>query len=277
MGRRVLISPTGMTDTPQANAALCPELTIATTAYNEAGNVVPFLSETWGAIQELGVTAEIIYVDDGSTDGTGDAVREFAREHPEVPVRLIPTATRRGIASALKRALALATGQHVCLIPADMESSPRADIPALYLSMDDETDVVVGCRKNRRDGKVFTSQVASLLCRWLFGVRIRDANWIKLVRREKLEGVRLYSSWHRFLIPILADRGCRMKEVVTEWHPRTYGRSKFGVWRIPRSLADMLALKAYLVCRRYPLLCAAGLAAALVIGCALVVRAVLPS
>jgi glycosyltransferase involved in cell wall biosynthesis len=237
-----------------------------TTAHNEAGNVGPFLSEVLGAVTELGVRAEVVYIDDGSTDGTGAAVLAFAREHPELPVRLIRHGSKRGISAAIVELSALARGELVFILPADLESSPASDIPALYNALDDQTDLVAGCRKNRGDGKVFTSRVGSRVMGRLFGVHLRDPNWIKLVRREKLRGLRLRSEWHRFLVPILVHRGARVKEVLTQWHPRRYGRSKFGFKRLPVALADVLALKLILKYGQRPLLpcgLAAGFALAL--------------
>ena len=222
------------------------DLTIVTTAANEEGNVERFLSECLAAIEGLGIEAEVVFFDDGSTDGTADAVRQFSDEHGRVAIRLIRHSSRRGIAAAIEESSRLARGRLVCFLPADLESSPRADVPALYGAMDDRTDVVVGSRAGRRDGKRFASWIYNSLNRSLFGVHVRDANWIKLVRRERLDGITMRPGWHRFLIPILAHRGCRIKEVTTPWHPRKYGRSKFGMRRIPAAIADLLAVVVFL-------------------------------
>jgi len=142
----------------------------------------------------------------------------------------------------------------VCLLPADLESLPEIDIPILYNAMDNETDVVVGWRKNRGDGKILASKIYNFSNRILFNVKLHDANWIKLVRREKLQNLSLRSDWHRYLIPILVSRGCTVKEVVTEWRERTFGKSNFGLRRLPVSLADMISVKLMLSFSERPLL-----------------------
>ena len=229
-------------------------LSIATTAYNEAGNVTTFLSEALLALRALGVTGEIIYIDDGSNDRTDTAVMNFAQGHKDAAIRLVRHPARRGITAAIQESVALAKGEFICFLPADLESSPANDVPLLYRALDPSTDVVVGWRKGRQDGKLFSSRVYNFLNRWLFNLRLHDANWIKLVRHNRIHGIRLRSDWHRFLLPILAHRGCRIKEIETPWHPRAYGRSKFGLKRFPVSLADMLAVKFLLTYGKRPLL-----------------------
>jgi glycosyltransferase involved in cell wall biosynthesis len=218
-------------------------LSIFTTALNEAGNVVPFLSAAQRAIGTLNVAAEIVYIDDGSTDGTGDRVLEFSLQHPETNIRLVRHEQCRGITAAVQESIEVCRGEFICFIPADMESDPAEDVPKLFAAMDADTDVVVGWRKGRDDGKLFASRVYNKLNEFLFDVRLHDANWIRIVRRSKMQGIQLRSDWHRFVVPILAHRGCRFKEVETRWQQRQYGRSNFGLKRFPVSLADMLTLK----------------------------------
>lgn len=232
-------------------------LSVVTTAHNESGNVYPFLSGVLEGVKTLGVSAEIIYIDDGSVDGTSDAVCRFEQEpihNPTVPIRLIRHPSRRGISAALEEGIRLAKGEYVCFLPADLESLPAADIPILYEAMDPQSDVVVGWRKGRRDGKLLASKLSALLNKWLFKIDLHDANWIKLIRREKAKGLTLRSDWHRYLLPLLAHRGCKIKEVETQWHPRTYGQSKFGLKRFPISLADLIAIKFLLKYGGKPLL-----------------------
>lgn len=230
------------------------DLSIVTTARNEVGNVDPFLTGALSALDRLGIVGEVIYFDDASRDGTGDAVRAFAASHPEARIVLVRHGTRRGITAAIQESLGLATGKAVCYVPADLESRPEVDIPLLYRAMDASTDIVVGARRGRADGKLLASRIYNALNRLLFGVDLRDANWIKLIRRERMSGLRLRSEWHRLLVPILVHRGCTVKEVETEWHQRTYGQSHFGLKRFPKSLADIMAVKVALALGDRPLL-----------------------
>lgn len=245
------------------------QLSIVTSAYNEVGNVRPFLDSAREAIQKLGVTAEIVFFDDGSTDDTGDAVEAYAMQHPDLTIKLIRRPHKMGITAAIADSYTATQGQLICLVPADLESLPEDDVPALYAALDDATDVVVGWRKDRGDGKLLASKIYNFVNWRLFGVRLHDMNWIKLIRREKLQGLQLRSDWHRFLIPILAKRGCRFKEVVTQWHQRRYGRSNFGWRRFFVSIADVVTVKLLLDYAQRPLL-AFGLASVWLLFAALV-------
>jgi glycosyltransferase involved in cell wall biosynthesis len=229
------------------------ELTIVTTAFNEVGNVDKFLQSCRQAITKLGVSAEILYFDDGSSDGTGDAVETYKHNHPEVSIQLVQHPYRMGITAAIQETYANSSGKYVCFMPADLESNPADDIPVLYAGLSEDIDGVVGWRKDRGDGKLLASKIYNLINWGLFGLRLHDMNWIKIIRREKLQGLRLRSDWHRFLIPILASRDCRFKEVVTQWHKRTYGRSNFGWRRFMVAISDLMTVKLLLSFSQRPM------------------------
>ena len=215
-------------------------LSVATSALNEAANVAEFLMQTCRALAELGIPGEIIFVDDGSSDATGKIASDFAVDHPEVPIHILRHWRPRGLAAAIQDAASAARGRYVCFLPADLESSPLEDIPKLLRAMDSETDVVLGRRVGRGDGKRIASGVYNFLNAVFFGVRVRDGNWIKMIRRECLRGIHLRNDWHPFLVPILAHSGCRIKEVDTVWYVRKYGRSKFGFNRFARAASAAL-------------------------------------
>ncbi len=238
-------------------------LSVVTTAYNEAGNAAVFLEKTLEGLRRIGVSAEILYIDDGSTDGTDRVVREFLKDHHDqtVPIRWIRHPRRMGMTAAIQEAVSAARGEFLCLLPSDLESHPDTDIPLLYGALEDDVDMVVGVRRGRADGKVFASRIYNRLNRWLFGVRLQDANWIKLVRRASMAGLRLRSDWHRYLVPLLGIDNARIREVVTPWHPRTYGRSKFGLRRFPGAVADLITIKFLLTFGKRPLLFFGGAAA----------------
>lgn len=254
-----------------------PELSIVTSAYNEVGNVERFLSGALQAVEKLGVSAEIVFFDDGSIDGTGAAVTAFASRGRanNVPIKLVSRPHKMGITATIVDTYPNTAGRYVCLVPSDLESLPEDDIPVLYGAMDDDTDVVVGWRKDRGDGKLLASKIYNSINWWLFGVRLHDMNWIKLIRRDKLRDLRLRSDWHRFLVPILAQkRGCRFKEVVTQWHQRRYGRSNFGLKRFSIAIADLITVKLLLAYGDRPLLffgyCAAAALATALLGQSLI-------
>ena len=237
------------------------DLTIVTTARNEEGNVAEFFRRSVAAMESLELEGEIIFFDDASSDGTFAEARRFADENPGVAISTIKNPAQKGIVNAVVKGASLARGRFVCFLPADLESLPDEDVPTLYRAMDEDTDVVSGWRQGRADNKVMASTVYNYLSGVLFGLRLHDVNWIKLVRREKLDNLALLPDWHSIFVGLLAGRGCRIKEVPTNWHPRKFGRSKFGVRRFAPAIAAAISGKAYLTFGERPLLLFLGVSA----------------
>lgn len=230
------------------------DLSIITTARNEAGNTGEFLKRSIDAFNELGVSGEIIFFDDASTDGTLEEAKRFSAAHKTAVIRIIRNPVQKGIVSAIVRGSSVATGTAVCFVPADLESLPDEDIPKLYRALDDDYDVVVGWRQGRQDNKLMASRVYNRLMRFLFGVKVHDANWIKIVRREKLDDLLLLSDWHSVFVGLLAARGCRITEIPTQWHQRKFGTTKFGSRRFANAIAAAISCRAYLTFGERPLL-----------------------
>ncbi len=185
--------------------------------------------------------AELVFVDDGSTDGTGALAESLCARYPFL--RVIHHRRNQGLTAALRTGFRAATGAYVLFLPADLESDPETDIPLLYDKLRQGFDVVTGWRQGRKEGKVFASAIYNAVSRWLFGLTLHDMNWIKGFRREVIETLPpLRSDWHRFLVHIAAHQGYRIGEVPTPWQKRRAGRSKFGFSRIPISLLDVLVV-----------------------------------
>ena len=221
-------------------------------AYNEAGNVSELIARTAQAFSGLGVAGELVFVDDGSGDGTADRVLALQPEHPWL--RLIRHRRNRGLTAALRSGFRAAGGDYILFLPADLESHPDEDIPKLFQALEGGLDVVAGWREGRADGKELTSAIYNGVSRRLFDVRVHDANWIKGFRREVIASLPpLRSDWHRFLVHIAADQGFRVGEVVTTWYPRKTGRSHFGFGRIPISLLDVLVIRFLLTFSQAPM------------------------
>ena len=229
-----------------------PTISVLIPAYNEAENIEELVERTARAFDELDASGELIFVDDGSADGTGDIVASLQSRYPWL--RLIRHRRNRGLTVALQNGFHAARGDYILFLPADLESHPDEDIPALYNKLLEGYDVVSGWRQGRADGKEFASAIYNGVSHWLFDVEVHDANWIKGFRREVIEALPpLRSDWHRFLLHIAADQGWRVGEVPTKWYPRKAGRSHYGLARIPISLLDVLVIRFLLTFSQAPM------------------------
>ena len=248
---------------------LQPTISVLIPAHNEADTVEELVERTARAFEALGVDGELIFVDDGSIDGTGDKVASLQASYPWL--RLIRHRRNQGLTAALQHGFRAARGAFIIFLPADLESHPDEDIPKLYHKLLEGYDVVSGWRQGRADGKVLASAIYNAVSRWLFDVQVHDANWIKGFRREVIEELPpLRSDWHRFLLHIAADQGWRVGEVPTTWYPRKAGRSHYGLTRIPVSFLDVLVIRFLLTFSQAPMRFFGGLGlASLVISAAI--------
>jgi glycosyltransferase involved in cell wall biosynthesis len=227
-------------------------VSVVVPAHNEQGTVARFVDKTAKAFAAAGRPWELVYVDDGSTDRTAEAVEAAAMAEPRV--RLIRQRRNLGLTEALNRGFREARGEVIVFLPADLESDPEADIPVLLDKLDEGYDVVSGWRQGRRDGKRFASRIANVTCRVLFGLDVHDMNWIKAFRREVTDALAMRSSWHRYILVLAHYEGFRIGEAKVAYRPRVTGRSKFGFSRLPVSLMDVVTLKFLLTFQRKPIL-----------------------
>jgi glycosyltransferase involved in cell wall biosynthesis len=234
-----------------ATAAATPEVSILVPAKDEADNLAEFVRQTREALLPLPYPCEVVVIDDGSRDGTAEALRELAAKHPFV--RVVTHRSQRGIADALKSGSDVARGRILVFYPADLQYNP-ADIPALVAPIRaDEADIVTGAKQGHYE-KRFVSWVYNVVCRWLFGVRVSDLNSVKAYRREVMDGIPTRPDWHRFMVVIAAAEGFRVAQRAVPLHPRRAGKSKFGIGRIPIGVLDLLSVWFQLRFGRKPML-----------------------
>lgn len=251
-----------------------PELpiyvSVVVPARNEEGSIREVVTRAFAAFDELGVTGEVLVVDDGSRDATGAILAELQTVYP----RLVVFRRRRsyGMTAALQTMFTASEGDIVILIPGDMESDPLEDVPILVRHMEaHDLDVVAGWRQGRKDSKVLASSIYNFVMRAMASVPVHDGNWIKAMRRDVVETFPpLRSDWHRFLLMMAAHQGFRIGEVKTGYRPRAAGSSKFGWERIPISLLDVLVVRFLLTFSQAPMrffggLGLAGIAISLVV------------
>jgi glycosyltransferase involved in cell wall biosynthesis len=187
----------------------------------------------------------VIYVDDGSSDGSLDLLREMAEEDSD-HVRVIAFRRNFGQTAAIEAGIDHSTGDVIVLMDADLQNDP-ADIPMMLGKIDEGYDVVSGWRKDRKDTfltRTLPSRMANGLISWATGVHLHDYGCtLKAYRREVITGFRLYGEMHRF-IPAYADSvGARIIEVPVRHHPRRYGKAKYGLNRTFKVILDLFTLK----------------------------------
>ena len=229
---------------PETNSADAPEVSVFLPVYNEEPNLRPLHAKLDAALKALDRSAEIVYVDDGSTDGSLNILREIARKDPRV--RVVALRRNYGQTAAMAAGIDAARGKVLIPMDADMQNDP-ADIQRLLDTLDEGYDVVSGWRKNRKDKMVtrkIPSMIANRLISWIGGVPLHDYGCsLKAYRRESLQDVRLYGEMHRF-IPIYASwAGARVTEIPVEHHARTMGKSKYGLSRTLKVVFDLMTIK----------------------------------
>jgi glycosyltransferase involved in cell wall biosynthesis len=220
------------------------EISVFLPVYNEEPNLRPLHDKLDKALSVLNRSAEIIYVDDGSTDRSLEILREIAASDPRV--RVVALKRNYGQTAAMAAGIDAAKGTVLVPMDADLQNDP-ADIRRLLDKLDEGFDVVSGWRKNRKDKLVtrkIPSMIANRLISWIGGVPLHDYGCsLKAYRRESLQDVRLYGEMHRF-IPIYASwAGARVSEIPVEHHPRTMGKSKYGLSRTVKVVFDLMTIK----------------------------------
>jgi dolichol-phosphate mannosyltransferase len=229
---------------PVTFPAAAPEVSVFLPVFNEEPNLRPLHAKLDTALKALGRSAEIVYVDDGSTDGSLKILREIAEMDGRV--RVVALRRNYGQTAAMAAGIDAARGKVLIPMDADLQNDP-ADIRRLLEKLDEGYDVVSGWRKNRKDKMVtrkIPSMIANRLISWIGGVPLHDYGCsLKAYRRESLQDVRLYGEMHRF-IPIYASwAGASVTEIPVEHHARTMGKSKYGLSRTLKVVFDLMTIK----------------------------------
>ena len=232
------------TQTAEDAANGAPDISVFLPVFNEEPNLSLLHAKLDEALATLGRTAEIIYVDDGSTDGSLGVLRTLVNSDQRV--RVIALKRNYGQTAAMSAGIDAARGRVLIPMDADLQNDP-ADIKRLLDKLDEGYDVVSGWRRNRQDKKWtrrVPSMIANRLISWIGGVPLHDYGCsLKAYRREALADVRLYGEMHRF-IPIYASwAGASVAEIPVMHHPRTMGKSKYGLSRTFKVVFDLMTIK----------------------------------
>lgn len=220
------------------------ELSVIAPLHNEVESVELLLCRLGATLDAIGRAAEIILVDDGSTDGTAEACLRL--ERTDRRVRFVRLRRNFGQTAAISAGIDAASGAIIIPIDGDLQNAPE-DIPLLLAKLDEGFNVVSGWRRRRRDPyltKVLPSRCANWLISRVGGVRLHDYGCtLKAYRRDILDGVRLYGEMHRFVPIFAAWQGARVAEVVVRHESRRYGRSHYGIFRVFKIILDLLVIK----------------------------------
>ena len=225
-------------------AAPAPELSLFLPVLNEEDNLRPMHAKISEALQSLGKTPEVIYVDDGSTDQSLAILKELAATDSRV--RVVSLRRNYGQTAAMSAGIDAAKGEILIPMDADLQNDPK-DIAGLLEKLNEGYDVVSGWRKNRKDKLIMRkipSWIANSVISKIGGVPLHDYGCsLKAYRRDVIQDVKLYGEMHRF-IPIYASwAGGRVTEIPVDHHARTMGKSKYGISRTIKVIFDLMTIK----------------------------------
>ncbi|MEH2026903.1 glycosyltransferase family 2 protein [Nostoc sp.] len=224
-------------------SAIVPDVSVVVPIHDEVESLPLLLEAIASSLSSSQINYEIICVDDGSTDGSGDFLKEQAQIRSDLKAVIL----RRnyGQTAAMAAGFYYAVGKAIVTLDADLQNDP-ADIPMLLAKLDDGYDLVSGWRQKRQDGAVnrlLPSKIANWLIRHTTSVNIHDYGCsLKAYRAELLADMNLYGELHRFLPALAYIEGARITEIPVRHHARRFGRSKYGIWRTFRVLMDLLTI-----------------------------------
>ncbi len=222
-----------------------PDLSVVFPVYNEEENVPILLDEIAKALDGKGWSYEIVAVDDGSRDRSLEILREQRAKHPTL--RVLAFEKNSGQTAALDAAWRAARGTFVVSLDADLQNDP-ADIPLMMKKLEESgVDMIIGVRVNRNDtwSRKMQSRIGNGVRNWITKDNITDTGCsLKLVKREAIDRVTLYTGMHRFLPTLVRLRGYKVIEMPVNHRARRFGVSKYGAMnRAFRGLADCLAVR----------------------------------
>lgn len=220
------------------------KISIVIPLYNEEESLEQLYAKIKESCVNLGQNYEIIFIDDGSKDGSFEILKKLAAA--DSVVKVIKFRKNFGQTAALSAGFDAAAGEIIIPMDADLQNDP-ADISRLVKKMEEGYDVVSGWRKDRKD-KVLSRKVPSWLANSLISlitrVKIHDYGCtLKAYRSEILKDVKIYGEMHRFIPAYAAWRGAEVTELVVTHHPRKFGKTKYGISRTLKVVLDLLVVK----------------------------------
>jgi glycosyltransferase involved in cell wall biosynthesis len=232
-----------------------PRLSVIVPFYNEAESIDAMYRAIVNAVDQLSISYEMVFVDDGSKDNTLERAVLIARADPRV--RVVKFRRNFGQTPAMAAGIEHARGEILVTMDGDLQNDPT-DIRHFLAKIDAGYDLVVGWRFNRQD-KLISRKIPSRIANWLIGrvtgVPIKDNGCsLKAYRALVIKRIPLYSEMHRFIPAMASIAGPRIAEIKVQHHARQFGKSKYGLSRIYRVLLDLLVIKTVAAFTARPLL-----------------------
>lgn len=220
------------------------DLSVVVPLFNEEETVRLLYKILKEELQRLGLTYEIIFVDDGSRDRTFEILTGLQKE--DTTLKVIKFRRNYGQTPAMTAGFDFSSGRVIITMDGDLQNDPK-DIPKLLEKIEEGYDIVSGWRKHRKD-KAITRKIPSKIANWLIGVitgvKIHDYGCtLKAYRASIIKEMHLYSDMHRFIPALGILTGARITEVLVGHHPRMYGKSKYGISRTGKVMLDLITVK----------------------------------
>ena len=218
------------------------DISLVLPVYNEEHSLKELHTELEAVLKSMGLRYEIIYVDDGSQDGSAQVLKEICTASEAANVVFL----RRnfGQTAAIQAGIDHAGGAIITLMDADLQNDP-SELPEMYRRMNNNCDLVSGWRRNRADRlrRRIPSIVANRIISVVTGVYLHDYGCtLKMYRSEVLHHVRLYGEMHRFIPVLAAAAGAKIDEMIVNHRPRRYGKSKYTLWRTVKVVLDLMTV-----------------------------------
>lgn len=242
-------------------------ISVVIPVYNEVDNIFPLVERLNRALKKTERPYEVIFIDDGSTDGTLDALLESNRKYPNI--KIISLTRNFGQTAALSAGIDSCTGDIIIPMDGDLQNDPE-DILLLLEKMEEGFDVVSGWRRDRKDpflSRRLPSTLANKIISFISGVHLHDYGCtLKAYRKDILKNIRLYGEMHRF-IPIYAKWvGAHVTEIPVHHHSRKSGASKYGIERVFKVILDLMVVKFLMSYSQKPIYVFGGMGLLMIFG-----------
>ncbi len=254
MTDRIKTNSIDNTNTINNNSKEKIDLSIVIPIYNERESVDRLYKELDKSLLKLGIDYEVIFIDDGSIDGTYNKLLEIHKKNSSY--KIIRFRRNFGQTAAISAGFNYSKGDAIITLDADLQNDPQ-DIPVMLNKLNEGYDIVSGWRKNRKDKAItrrFPSVIANKIISKLTGVYLHDYGCtLKAYKKEVIDNIELYGEMHRYIPAIASWMGVKVADIPVTHHSRKFGKSKYGISRTIRVILDIITIKFFLSYSQRPI------------------------